>query len=247
MPPFLNIVFPVRNEESRLEKGITCVSDYLADHGIDDYMLTIVDNDSSDSTQVVAKRLCEQYGKLHYLRIPEKGVGVAFRTAVESNDATIVGYMDIDLATDLDHLLEMIALFQNDPGLKVVNGSRWVHGYGSSGRGVGRVITSIGLTALLKGALGMKASDAICGFKFFRKEAASQLVREAIAVSEAAGTDRYGWFFIIEMLLIAERNRMKLYELPVHWVDDGCSSVDTVSVTKNYLEQISKLRKWLKA
>lgn len=236
MPAYLNIVFPVHNEEQRLRAGIEGTIAFLDDHGIEDYVLTIVDNDSTDETCHIAAELSGEYSQVRYLPIPQKGVGIAFRTAVQENSSPIIGYMDIDLATDLRHILEVLSLFQNDENLMFVNGSRWANGYGSTGRGLKRRITSMGLTAVLKLALGMKASDAICGFKFFRKKAAEELI-------ELVGAEEDGWFYIIEMLLCAESTGMNMCELPVSWHDDGHSSVDTVAVTRSYLSQIKEYRK----
>lgn len=239
MRPFLNIVFPVRNEESRLEVGIQRTITFLEQHKIDDYVLTIVDNDSTDETAEIATALIGAYPTVRYIRIPEKGVGVAFRTAVKENESPIVGYMDIDLATDLEHIPEMLALFDEDDKLMFVNGSRWAQGYGTTGRGMKRTLASMGLTAVLKRGLGMRASDAVCGFKFFRKDAADSLVA-------AVGDETNDWFYIIEMLLAAEQSGLKMCELPVRWIDDGRSSVDTIPVIKDYLHQISKYRRKMK-
>lgn len=235
--PYLNIVFPVRNEESRLEDGIRRTIEYLEKEAIVNYVITIADNDSSDATAHISQGLCYELPQIiSYIRIQEKGVGAAFREAVARNESPIIGYMDIDLATDLHHIADMLTLFRDDEDLVFVNGSRWANGYWSTGRGLKRTIFSIGLTTLLKQVLGMEASDAICGFKFFRKEAAERLVA-------TADEDDSSWFFIIEMLLNAERSGFKIYELPVKWHDDGHSSVEVFSVMKAYLKQIIRLRK----
>lgn len=234
-PPKLEIIFPVRNEENRLENGIRRTIDYLSVIGFNDYLLTIADNESNDSTSRLAQDLARENDRVSYLYIPEKGVGVAVRTAMEQSAATIIGYMDIDLATDLHHLQEVIALFECNPKLQIVNGSRWANGYWSSGRDLNRVITSFGLVFALRHGLGMKASDAICGFKFFRRPTALRLI-------ETSDRSDNGWFFIIEMLIRAERLDIPLKELPVTWTDDGHSSVKSLPIARYYLRRIRELR-----
>lgn len=236
--PKIEIVFPVHNEENRLEAGITQTADYLEGIGLRDYILTIADNSSTDSTSEIAQKLVRLYAPVTYLHIPQKGVGVAVRTAFEMSSADIVGYMDIDLATNLRHLQEVIDAFENDESLQIVNGSRWANGYLSSGRSLNRVLSSIGLTTLLKRRLGMEANDAICGFKFFRRPVALALVEESDRSDN-------GWFFIVEMLIRAERNGYRIMELPVEWIDDGNSSVKTIPTTKYYLHRSKELQKSL--
>lgn len=233
--PKLEIIFPVYNEERRLEAGITRTLGYLESIGARDYVLTIADNCSTDSTSEIAQSLVRLYAPVRYSHIPQKGVGIAVRTAIERSSASIVGYMDIDLATSLRHVQEVIDLFEGDKTLQIVNGSRWANGYLSSGRSLNRILSSIGLTRLLKQRLGMRASDAICGFKFFHRST-------ALALIEESDQSDNGWFFIVEMLIRAERNGYRIKELPVEWIDDGNSSVKTIPTTKYYLRRSKELQ-----
>ena len=108
----LEILFPVLNERLRLEKGITRCMDYLENNIDVPYKVTILDNGSDDETPDIAKRLEEQYEQVEYVRIEERGVGIAFKTGIERSNADIVGYMDIDLSTDLKYLKKTIDLFK---------------------------------------------------------------------------------------------------------------------------------------
>jgi hypothetical protein len=104
-----------------------------------------------------------------------------------------------------------------------------------TGRKWYRNITSYGFIFLLKALLGMKASDAICGFKFFRQEAAKELISES--------SNDNGWFFIIEMLIRAERKHMKIVEIPVKWADDPHTKVKVFKLACYYIKQIFRLRR----
>lgn len=148
--------------------------------------------------------------------------------------------MDVDLSTDLKHIPQMYNIFAENPGTAMVNASRWSKRSDTSGRKWYRNITSIGLVWLLKLVFAMKASDAICGFKFFRKEAAEDLIKEA-----GASTD--GWFYLIELLLRAERKGHDVQELPVHWEDDSKNTtVHTGALIREYLRQIVSLKNRLR-
>lgn len=232
---FLNIILPVYNEERRICRGVENTIRYLRSINYSDYIITIVDNASYDSTKKLAEELCLKYEMVNYMRLEEKGVGIAFKRGVEKNTCDVVGYMDIDLSTDISHLGDVIKIMSNDKGVMMVNASRWSKKSDTSGRKFYRNISSYGLSAILKIALKMKASDSICGFKFFRRHFVEELISES--------SNEYGWFYIIELLLRAERKNVKIFELPVKWQDDYDSKVSYFKVIKNYLLNIRRLRK----
>lgn len=233
---YINILFPVYNERLRLENGIVKTVNFMDKLLPERYELTIIDNASTDETPMIANEMCKKYSQAHYIRLEEKGVGIAFRAGIMQNEEPIVGYMDIDLSTDITHLEDVIHIFQTDEKIDMINGSRWNKYSDTKGRKWYRNITSLGLTILLKLTLGMKATDSICGFKFYRKEIAEELVKDA-------GSDENGWFYLIELLLNAERNGMEIYEMPVRWRDDYNSTVNVVQQIRNYCVGICHLKK----
>ena len=231
----INLLFPVLNERLRLRNGIEKSMEYLKKNVTIPYSLTILDNGSEDETPEIGMELAEKYPEVTYVRVGERGVGVAFRKGIELNESDIVGYMDIDLSTDLKYLSKTIELFQNKPELQYINGSRFSKESDTKGRKWYRKITSMGLVFLLKTVFHMKATDAVCGFTFLRKEAAEQLVKES--------SNDNGWFYTIEFLLRAERNGMNIYDMPVEWQEDYNTTVKIWKTIKNYMVRIYQLKK----
>ena len=234
----INLLFPVLNERLRLRSGIERSMAYLRENVTIPYQLTILDNGSEDETPEIGRELAEKYPEVTYVRVGERGVGVAFRKGIELNECSLVGYMDIDLSTDLKYLGQTIELFQDRPKLEYVNGSRFSKESDTKGRKWYRKITSMGLVFLLKTVFHMKATDAVCGFTFLRKETAERLV-------EACGNDN-GWFYTIEFLLRAERMGVVIYDMPVEWQEDYNTTVRVWKTIKNYLVQMHRLRKTFK-
>lgn len=231
----INLLFPVLNERLRLQNGIEKTISYLRKNVKIPYTLTILDNGSDDETPDIGKALEAKYQEVTYVRLSERGVGIAFREGIRLNRSDIVGYMDIDLSTDLKYLGRTIKLFQKNPHLQYVNGSRFNKKSDTKGRKWYRKITSMGLVFLLKSIFHMRATDALCGFTFLRKEAAEQLVGEC--------SNDNGWFYTVEFLLRAERDGMSIYEMPVEWQEDYNTTVKVFKTIKNYLIQIHRLRK----
>ena len=231
----INILFPVLNERLRLQNGINKAMEYLRGNVDIPYSLTILDNGSEDETPEIGKALAEKYPEVSYVRVGERGVGVAFRKGISLNESALVGYMDIDLSTDIKYLGKTIRLFQERPELEYINGSRFAKESDTRGRKWYRKITSMGLVFLLKVISHMKATDAVCGFTFLRKETAERL-------AAACGNDN-GWFYTIEFLLRAERMGIVIYDMPVEWQEDYNTTVKVWKTIKNYLVQIRRLQK----
>lgn len=231
----INILFPVLNERLRLEKGIDRTVAYVRSHLPIPCKITIMDNGSDDETPDIGRRLAEKYPEVSYVRVGERGVGAAFRRGIALNTCSLVGYMDIDLSTDIRHLGQAVSLFQKNEKLQYINGSRFARSSDTRGRKWYRKITSKGLVFLLKAFFHMKATDAVCGFTFLRKDAAEKLVA-------ACGNDN-GWFYTIEFLLRAERMSMHIYDMPVRWQEDYNTTVKLWKTIKNYLIQMRRLHR----
>ena len=235
----INLLFPVLNEHKRLENDIEKTLAYMEEYTKKNpvaYRCTILDNGSDDGTPEIAKALVAKHpGKVYYERMEERGVGIAFRTGVEHNECEIVGYMDIDLSNDIESLGKTIELLESDPELDYVNATRFSKESKTVGRKWYRKITSAGLVFLLKTTLHMKASDGIAGFTFMRKDVARRLVAEASADN--------GWFYMIEILLRAERAGYKIYDMPVVFTENYDTTVNVQKTIRNYLVRIRALRK----
>ncbi len=229
------IIFPVLNERLRLESGVTRTVEYLKKIAFEDYEILIVDNGSEDETPEIAASLCEKYPKVRYERINIRGVGAAFRRGVELSKGDVVGYMDIDLSTNIRHLGEAIHIFDTQKEVVYINGSRFAKQSHTKGRKWYRKITSQGLLILLKVFLGMKSTDAICGFTFVRRE-------QALSLIEGCSDDN-GWFYMIEFLLRAEKRGIPVLDYPVEWQEDYNTTVKVFKTICNYLVQITRLFK----
>ena len=228
-----DIAIPVLNEENRLESGVRRLIDFLSSASVSKYVVTIADNGSIDETWKIALDLAKEYSQLRCLRVGKKGVGLALKKAWGSSIADIIGYMDVDLSTDLDHFFEVYDIFQNSDIL-VVNGSRLLPKSKVVNRLFLRTIASVSFNYFLRIILQTRFSDGMCGFKFIRKSAYDTLV----------STELYndGWFFCTELLIKAEWSGFQLYEIPVNWTDDTDSRVNFLALSSYYLREIVKMR-----
>jgi len=228
------IVFPVYNEEKQLEDSVKKTIDFLKLNNYKNYSILIADNCSIDRTSDIAKELKKKFKEVSYLRIEQKGVGIALKTAWQKSDYDIIGYMDIDLSTDLIHLNKTLNILDNNQA-DIVIGSRLMSDSKVDNRILIREIVSRCYNFVIRHYLGFKFSDAVCGFKFLKRKVFNKIMEQGIEGNE--------WFFDTELLIKAGWNNFKIIEIPIHWTDDGDSRVNLVSDTIRYLKEMRRLKK----
>jgi glycosyltransferase involved in cell wall biosynthesis len=226
----VEIVLPVHNEAQTLETTIARLRDYLDDCFPFLTVVTIADNASTDRTHALARSLADRLDGVQAVHLDEKGRGRALRTSWAASQAKVVAYMDADLATGLDALLPLVAPLLSGHS-DVAIGSRLTGG-AHVVRGPRRELISRCYNALLHVALGSRFSDAQCGFKAMRADAA-RLLLPLVEDNE--------WFFDTELLVLVERNGLRIHEVPVDWIDDPDSRVDIVRTAVEDLRGIWRL------
>ncbi|QNP64123.1 glycosyltransferase [Streptomyces genisteinicus] len=226
-PPVLDVVVPVYNEEADLERCVLRLHDHLTRTFPYGFRITVADNASTDRTPRVAAALAARLPEVRSHRLEQKGRGRALRTVWSASDAPVLAYMDVDLSTDLNALLPLVAPLISGHsdlaiGSRLARASRVV-------RGPKREFISRTYNLILRGSLAARFSDAQCGFKAIRGDVAERLLPMV---------EDTGWFFDTELLVLAERAGLRIHEVPVDWVDDPHSSVHLVRTATDDLKGV---------
>ncbi|OKK18166.1 glycosyl transferase [Streptomyces sp. CB00455] len=225
--PVLDVVIPVFNEEKDLGPCVRRLHEHLTRTFPYPFRITVADNASTDRTPEIAGALAEALDGVRSTRLEEKGRGRALRTVWSASDAPVLAYMDVDLSTDLNALLPLVAPLISGHsdlaiGTRLARSSRVV-------RGAKREFVSRAYNLLLRSSLAARFSDAQCGFKAIRREVAERLLP---LVEDS------GWFFDTELLVLAERAGLRIHEVPVDWVDDPDSTVHIVRTATEDLKGV---------
>ncbi|MEV0446689.1 bifunctional glycosyltransferase family 2/GtrA family protein [Streptomyces sp. NPDC050600] len=225
--PVLDVVIPVFNEEKDLEPCVLRLHEHLSRTFPYDFRVTVADNASTDSTPDVARALAARLPGVRAVRLEQKGRGRALRTVWSASEAPVLAYMDVDLSTDLNALLPLVAPLISGHsdlaiGSRLARSSRVV-------RGPKREFISRAYNLILRGSLAARFSDAQCGFKAIRREVAERLLPMV---------EDTGWFFDTELLVLAERAGLRIHEVPVDWVDDPDSTVHLVRTATDDLRGV---------
>ncbi len=179
------------------------------------FEIIIAEDGSKDGTDRICEALARKYDFVVHLHSDERqGRGKALNRAFRASKGEILGYIDVDLATDMRHLRELIQSIRD--GCDFATGSRMLP-QSNVKRPFKRGFASRGFNFLTRTMLGSKLYDHQCGFKSFRREALFKLLDKV--------KDTH-WFWDTELLVRAQRAGYKVREFPVEWKHGGATKVD---------------------
>jgi glycosyltransferase involved in cell wall biosynthesis len=227
----VEVVVPVHNEEAALRNGIAILRDYLTTYFPYRWSVVIVDNGSTDRTLAVAREIAAAHPHVSVLHLEGKGRGRALKAAWLASEADIAAYMDVDLSTNLSSFLPLVApLATGHSDLSI--GSRLLKG-ATVTRQWKREVISRCYNLLIKLLFRNRFSDAQCGFKALKSGVARSLV--PLVVDEE-------WFFDTELLLLAEEQGLRIYEVPVDWIEDLDSRVRIAATALQDVKGLLRMR-----
>jgi|Deesub1362A_J573_1020465.scaffolds.fasta_scaffold07685_2 hypothetical protein len=207
----LSIILPAYNEEKNIGKAIEDTKKKLEEFGID-YEIIVAEDGSEDRTYEIAMSYSQRDERIRVLHYPERlGRGEALKRAFKTARGEILLYMDVDLATDLSHISDVIKLMEE--GYDIVVGSRKTS---LAKRSLPRRFLSWCYNFWVRMLLKSKIKDHQCGFKAFRKESTIILLDEV---------KDNGWFWDTEILVRAQYRELKIAEIPVIWREKGDTKV----------------------
>ena len=131
--PQVDIVVPVKDEERDLAPSVRRLCSYLREQFPFSARVTIADNGSTDRTWAVATALSRELPGVTAVHMEMPGRGRALRAIWSASDAQVLAYMDVDLSTDLNALLPLVAPLLSGHsdiaiGTRLAHGSRVIRG-----------------------------------------------------------------------------------------------------------------------
>jgi len=228
----VDVVIPVLNEAHVLERSVQTVRDFLREHLPYAWRVVIVDNGSTDGTDMIGRRLA-QLPDVEFMHLTQRGRGRALRHAWTTSHADMVCYTDVDLSTELPALLKLADAILNE-GYDVATGSRLMRESRTT-RSFSRELISRCYNILVKIILFTSFSDAQCGFKAVSRRAVNEIVPQIKDES---------WFFDTELLVLAEKLGYRIKDIPVEWIEDDDSRVKIARTAWEDIKGVLRLR-WM--
>ena len=231
--PFLSIVIPAHNEESRLPPSLAKIDAFLRTQPYQAEII-IVENGSHDRTYEVAREHAEALGYARVLQSPagQRGKGLAVKQGMLAARGDWRFICDADLSMRIEGLARflppqttashIIIASREAPGAIRVDEPAYRHF-------MGRVNNWI-----IKLAALPTFEDTQCGFKMFRADVAEDLF----------GVQRMnGIGFDVELLFIARRRGYTVTEVPITWHYDPYSTMRLWDDSINMLREIWQIRR----
>ncbi len=201
------LTLPVRNEAARLTETLEKVDRAFQAAGID-YCLSVAEDGSTDGTPDLLGKLSHRWPDLLVQSDPRPlGRGLALRRLWSRTPADIYCFIDTDLPTDPEALVEAVRMVWG--GAPIVVGSRYAPGARTT-RPPLRSAVSKAYNRMLRAGFGDRIYDHQCGLKVFSHAAIDRLLPYSKEDS---------WFWDTEILVLALHAGVPVVELPVTWVE----------------------------
>ncbi len=230
--PFLSVVIPAYNEESRLPATLDRIAEYLRGQSYP-YEVIVVSDGSRDSTAAVAQSWRPEGFPLEVVdRKENRGKGYTVREGAARARGERILFSDADLSTPIEEVEKFLPFFRQ--GYEIVIGSRSLKDSNILVRQpfyrelMGRVFNR-----LVRILAVPDIADTQCGFKCFSRRAAD-------GIFPRCRID--GFSFDVEILFLARRLGLAVREVPVRWRNAPGSSISPARDSLLMLVDIIRVR-----
>ncbi len=201
----VSLVFPAYNEAGDIERSVNAALEELKQI-TPRFEVIVAEDGSTDGTAEIAKRLAREHPEVRHIHSADRlGRGEALKRAFKEASGCILVYMDVDLATDIHKLGELIDAIRG--GADIATGSRLLPDSRVK-RSARRSFASQSYNTLIKVLFNTPVHDHQCGFKAFKRESLMGFIDDV--------EDRH-WFWDTEVLIRGARKGLKVVEIPVDW------------------------------
>lgn len=225
--PRVSIIIPVYNEEAILQTAVVDLIDRL---GAFDwpYELVLAENGSSDRTVAIGEELSARFPEVSIRSLGAPNYGEALKQGILRATGEFVICDEIDLC-DTDFYRRALAILETNEAEMVV-GSKTMAG-ASDERPIMRHAATLVVNGMLRVATGFKGTDTH-GLKAFRRAPVVEVARQCLVDKD---------LFASELVIRAERNGIRIKEIPVRVLEKRPPSIHLFRRVPNVLKNMAKL------
>ncbi len=201
------ILIPTYNESENIEKLIRKIKAIIPQIAI-----FVIDDSSPDGTAMIVRNLENEFADVKLIfRKEKKGLGAAY-----------INGMTVALKNNFDYIIMMDSDFSHNPSyvpimlnsmkkFDVVIGSRYIKGGCIKNWPMHRKIMSFIANFMIRILVDSKIRDSTSGFRCIKSEILKKIDYSTI--------HSQGYSFLYEMLWRIERQKFKILEIPITFVD----------------------------
>jgi glycosyltransferase involved in cell wall biosynthesis len=233
--PYLSIIFPAHNEESRLLAALASVDAFLKTCEFAAEVI-VVENASADRTLEIAHQFASSHSYVRVLHSATPGKGLAVQQGMLAAQGDYRFICDVDLSMPVEEIAHFLPPQQS--GYDIAIASREAKGAVRYEEPLYRHLIGRVFNGLVQFLVLPDLNDTQCGFKCFSAAAAEALFPKMTIP---------GWTFDVEILAIARQKKMKVIEVPINWYYHQGSKVhvmrDSLRMAADLLLIRQKLRR----
>lgn len=226
----ISIIIPAYNEEKRIKNTLETILDYTKNYDSDvKFEIIVVDDGSKDMTA----HIVNEYQQIKLLKQePNQGKGFAIKRGMLEANGELRLFTDADLSTPIIELKKLILEIEN--GFDIAIGSRALDkNLIKIRQPFYREFMGKTFNFMVKKSINTKIKDTQCGFKLFKKDAATKI----FSVSKLSG-----FSFDVEVVYLANLLGFKINEVPVLWENSTLSKVDPIKDSIRMFLDILKIK-----
>ncbi|MFH1331685.1 MAG: polyprenol monophosphomannose synthase [archaeon] len=226
------VIIPTYNERGNITRLIPKLQEVFKKIKDFDMNILVVDDNSPDGTSDVVEQFSKQYKNVFLLKREKKeGLGAAylagFDEAINKIKADVIVQMDADFSHNPEVMPTLVNhIKEND----LVIGSRYVEGGGVVNWNIMRKTISKGGNFIARWVANLNPiNDCTSGYRAIRVELVKKMDKKNISI--------FGYAFLMTLLYEAKRNRAKIKETPITFVDrtEGSSKMGVKDIVQFFI------------
>lgn len=226
------IIIPTYNERGNITRLIPKLQEVFKKIKDFDMNILVVDDNSPDGTSEVAKEFSQNHKNVFLLKREKKeGLGAAylagFDEAINKIKADVIVQMDADFSHNPEVMPTLVNYIKD---YDLVIGSRYVEGGGVVNWNIMRKTISKGGNLIARWVANLNPiNDCTSGYRAMRVDLIKKMDRQNINI--------FGYAFLMTLLYEAKRNKARVKETPILFVDrtEGSSKMGIKDIAQFFL------------